>query len=105
MDVSSVMDTTKWNIRKASGIEEGYYNNGVYTSDRHDATFSPIPKLVTYDPTTLRATVTFSINQNAEGNATIDPSRLVFRFSGVDINGRSMDTTADEYDQHAGVSF
>lgn len=105
MDIGSVMDTTKWSIRKASGIEEGFYNNGVYTSTRHDAFFSPIPKLVTYDPTTLRATVTFSISQNAEGNATIDPSRLVFRFSGVDVNGRSMDTSADEYDGFAGGVF
>lgn len=105
MDISSVMDTTKWSIRKASGIEEGFYNNGVYSSNRHDATFSPIPKLVTYDPITLRATVTFSVSQNAEGNATIDPSRLVFRFSGVDIDGRTMDTTADEYDQYAGITF
>ncbi len=105
MDVSSIMDVTKWYIRKGSGIEEGFYNNGAYSSNRHDAVFSPIPKLVTYDPTTLRATVTFSISQNSEGNATIDPSRLVFKFMGTDLNGRSMDTSADEYDGFAGGSF
>lgn len=105
MDVGSVMDTTNWNIRKASGVTEGFYNNGIYTSNRNDAAVSSIPLMVTYDPLTLRATVTFGISQNAEGNATIDPSRLVFKFSGVDVNGRSIDSTADEYDQYAGVAF
>lgn len=103
MDIGSVMTATNWTIRKASGVQEGFYNNGVYTSNRSDAPFSPIPKLVTYNPETLRATVTFSVSQNASGTATIDPSRLVFKFMGVDVNGRSMDASGDEYDQFGGV--
>ncbi len=105
MDVSSVMDETKWSIRKANGIQEGLYNNGIYSSNRNDALFSPIPKMVIYDPVTLRATVTFSVSQNANGNATIDPSHLVFKFMGKDVSGKEMDTTADEYEYFAGGVF
>lgn len=103
MDVASVMDTTKWSISKGSDYTAGYYNNGVYSSDRHDAHFTPTPKQVVYDPTTLRATVTFSISQNDAGNATIDPSRLLFKFMGKDVNGKTMDQTADQYDSFGGV--
>ena len=58
----------------------------------------PIPAQVTYDPTKLQATVYFSISQNAAlADGTLDPSHLVFKFSGVDEFGNKMDPAADEF--------
>ena len=52
---------------------------------------------------TRQARVFFIVNQNssidlAGGNpgATIDPSHLVFRFSGIDAAGRKMDASGDQ---------
>jgi tetratricopeptide (TPR) repeat protein len=105
MDPKSVMNVTNWSITKAAGITEGYYNNGVPVKPENDINFSPIPKSVTYDATTFRATVTFSLSQNPYGTGTIDPSHLVFKFSGTDIDGKQMDPDADEYDGFAKRGF
>ena len=43
--------------------------------------------------------------QNAAGNATIDPSHIVFKFSGIDAAGRQMDTSGDEIDGAALKAF
>lgn len=96
MDIGSVMDPLNWRISKASGGTAGLYNNGLYTAK--DVPVPYIPKSVTYDPTTKQATLTFSIRQLATSNeGTIDPKHLVFKFLGKDVDGKSMDTTADEY--------
>jgi len=105
MDVSSVMNVTNWSITKANGITEGYYNNGVTLHPENEINFSPIPKSVTYDATNFRATVTFSLSQNAEGTGVIDPSHIVFKFSGTDSDGKQMDPDADEYDGFAKKGF
>jgi tetratricopeptide (TPR) repeat protein len=105
MDVSSVMNVTNWSITRASGITEGYYNNGVPVKSENEINFSPIPKSVSYDATTFRATVTFSLSQNPYGAGVIDPSHLVFKFSGTDVYGKKMDPNADEYDGFAKRGF
>ena len=58
-----------------------------------------------YDAVNLRATVTFSLSQNADGNGTLDPSHLVFKFSGTDADGKKMDPNADQYDGFAKTAF
>jgi hypothetical protein len=63
------------------------------------------PFSVTYDPATGQASVTFTVQQNAAGDATIDPSHLVFKFSGKDSSGRQMDTTGDQIDGSASKAF
>ncbi|MDD2336796.1 MAG: tetratricopeptide repeat protein [Geobacteraceae bacterium] len=105
MDASSVMNISNWSIKKASGGTAGYYNNGVNLHPETETNFSPIPNSVMYDAVNLRATVTFSLSQNADGTGVIDPSHLVFKFSGTDIDGKQMDPTADEYDGFANEAF
>ena len=105
MDVKSVMDPSKWTIKKASGITAGRYENGlVLDSDRH-VNIPPMPKSVNYDLTTRQATLTFTITQGEGGNSLIDPSHLVFKFLGTDVNGKAMDPKADEYDGFAARVF
>jgi hypothetical protein len=62
-----------------------------------DVAVPTLPVGVVYDPDTLSAHVTFKITQNSEGNGTIDPSHIRFRYYGVDAFGKAMDLTADEY--------
>ncbi len=105
MDASSVMNITNWSITKASGGEAGLYNNGITLYPENEAVISPIPRRVMYDASTYQATVTFSIAQNPYGTAVIDPKHLVFAFSGTDMDGKKMDTAADQYNGFKGGVF
>jgi tetratricopeptide (TPR) repeat protein len=104
MDLASVTNPGNWTIGKAKGGVAGYYNNMVPTS-ANDVKIPSTPLSVTYNAYTGQATVSFMLNQNATGDATIDPGHLVFKFTGKDANGRSMDTSADQIDSKAGTSF
>lgn len=104
MDPESVQNPQNWTLTKASGGAAGYYNNmqPVLPTD----TYIPQnPTTVTYNPDKQIATVTFFLSQNANGDATIDPSHLVFKFSGQDMRGKTMDPTSDEYDGFAQTPF
>ncbi|MRR53103.1 MAG: tetratricopeptide repeat protein [Deltaproteobacteria bacterium] len=105
MDASSVMNITNWSISKASGGEAGLYNNGVTLYPEKEAIISPLPKSVMYDASTYQATITFTIAQNPYGTAVIDPKHLVFKFSGTDIDGKKMDSAADQYNGFKGGVF
>ena len=105
MDASSVQNTANWTIGKAAGGTAGVYNNGMRKDADRQIAIPPLPKSVTYDPKTCRAMVSFTISQNASGNGLIDPSHWVFKFGGVDIDGKAMDANADEYDGFAGKTF
>jgi tetratricopeptide (TPR) repeat protein len=102
MDATSVMNITNWSITRASGGTGGIYNNGLPLNQGNETIISPVPKSVMYDATTYQATVTFSIAQNPYGTGVIDPKHLVFKFSGTDMDGKKMDTSADQYDGFAG---
>jgi len=104
MDPDSVQNPLNWSIGRASGGPAGYYNLSLPT-DSKDAILPPTPTRVTYDPDKQMATIYFSLNQNADGTALIDPQRVVFKFSGKDVTGKTMDPTADEFDGFAGTSF
>jgi tetratricopeptide (TPR) repeat protein len=93
MDVTSIMNPANWAISRANNTDGGYY---IQQSGGREVAIPQSPTFVSYNPETLQASVTFTIQQNAAGNATIDPSHLVFKFSGKDAAGRSMDTSADE---------
>ncbi|MEI7815970.1 MAG: tetratricopeptide repeat protein [Desulfuromonadales bacterium] len=97
MDSTSVKNITNWKISKAAGGKAGYYNHG-YTLNPQTQADLPLMKSVSYDSTKQQATITFSLKQNATANAVIDPSHLVFKFSGVDVRGKAMDTNGDEFD-------
>lgn len=98
MDTVSVQNIANWRITRASGGEAGLYNNGVTLHAEQEIAVSVLPRSVSYDPFKLRATVTFTLTQNAAGDGIIDPSHLVFSFKGVDIAGKPMDPAWDEYD-------
>jgi len=96
MDAQSVTNITNWSISRASGGAGGIYNNGLYSPTNISA--PAIPTQVTYDPVNMEATLTFSLTQNATKDGTIDPKHLVFKFNGTDVQGKSMDSKADQID-------
>jgi tetratricopeptide (TPR) repeat protein len=96
MDKNSVLNPLNWSLTKAQvGFSGGAYNWGISSST--DIPVSPIPVGVQYDSETQTATVSFVLSQNAAANGTIDPSHLIFKFSGKDIYGNKMNASADEY--------
>jgi tetratricopeptide (TPR) repeat protein len=103
MDAASVMKTTNWQITKARGGTGGLYNNGLYSPK--EVSVPVIPKSVSYDPVTQEATLVLSIRQNSTISGIIDPSHMVFKFMGKDVNGKTMDPSADQYDSFAGNPF
>lgn len=103
MDAASVMNPVNWSIGRGKGGAAGYYEHGMIPET--DVAIPEIPKLISYDPTTLQARVTFTITQNAAGTGTIDPLHMVFKFSGKDIEGRAMDSTGDEFNAYANITF
>lgn len=104
MDIASVINPLNWRISKASGGTAGLYNNGLYSAK--DVPVPYIPKSVSYDPLTRQATVSFSIRQLAGSiDGTLDPKHLVFTFQGKDVNGKTMDSSADQYNGWKGEVF
>ncbi|TSK04493.1 MAG: tetratricopeptide repeat protein [Geobacter sp.] len=104
MDAESVQDTSNWTITKASGGAAGYYNNLLPVLPT-EAYIPQNPTSVVYDPEKQSATVTFLLSQNSTNNATIDPSHMVFKFTGTDARGKIMDPTADQFDGAAQIPF
>jgi Flp pilus assembly protein TadD len=105
MDAKSVQNPLNWFIFKAKGGPAGFYNNGITIHPEKEVLLSPVPNFVTYDPTHYRATVYFTITQNANGDGVIDPSHWVFKFQGTDVSGNMMDPAADEFDGFALIPF
>lgn len=105
MDMSSVGNPSNWSITRANGGPGGVYNNGVTLQPTQQVGILPMPIAVTYDPTTSRATLYFTVTQNAAGNAVIDPSHWVFQFNGTDSSGKPMDASGDQFDGFAGWRF
>ena len=96
MDRTSVEKITNWMItRSAASDPGGAYNWGLQA--KSDAGISPIPLSVMYNPDTLTATVVFTVSQNSSADATIDPQHILFKFSGLDSYGNTMDSSADQY--------
>ena len=97
MDPIAIQNPFNWGISRATGTNAGgAYNWGMPTSAT-DVVVPYLPASVLYDPETFSADVTFKITQNREGNGTIDPSHILFRYYGKDAYGKAMDLAADEY--------
>jgi tetratricopeptide (TPR) repeat protein len=97
MDADSVQTSANWLINRASGSEGGgAYNWGLAVKST-EINISPIPLNVTYNADTLSATVMFRVTQNSDASGTLDPSHIMFKFSGVDAQGNSMDESSDQY--------
>jgi tetratricopeptide (TPR) repeat protein len=97
MDASSVQNLSNWLISRASGSETGGAYNWGLDVKSSELSISPIPLNVTYNSKTLTAQVTFQLTQNSEGNGTLDPSHIMFKFSGVDTYGNAMSVSANQY--------
>jgi hypothetical protein len=102
MNVTTVQNISNWQISKANGGKAGYYNYG-YTQHPDKEAGAPIIRSVAYNIDDQKATLTFSLSQNATADAVIDPSHLVFKFTGKDTNGKIMDPTANAYDGVSGI--
>ncbi len=103
MDRASVENRFNWSISRSTmgGPGQAYYfGQGVPETE---ATLDPFPELVAYDEDNLRATVTFRIYQNSAADGTLDPSHMVFKFSGEDLFGKAMDAKADEFSDFVDV--
>lgn len=103
MDMLSVLNPTNWQIKRAPyGTPGGAYNWGLSVPET-EVTVPSLPKSIIYDPDNNKATLTFTLTQNAEGNGTIDPSHIIFKFNGKDVDGIIMDEARNEFDGMAGV--
>jgi len=97
MDIASVQNPFNWEISRSTGAQVGgAYNWGLKIPDT-EVSISAVPISAIYDEKTSSADVTFTIAQKASADGTIDPSHIMFRFSGMDAYGKAMDTTADQY--------
>jgi Flp pilus assembly protein TadD len=97
MDAASVLNRGNWAITRASiRANGGVYNGGLMPSGT-EVYIIPRPVSVAFDSQKNMATVKFRISQNIDGNATLDPAHLVFKFYGLDAYGRAMDLSADEF--------
>lgn len=101
MDRESIENIANWSIKRSSESGAGMrYNNGLAVPDT-EVTPSLFPSNVYYDADSMKATVYFNLTQNAAADGTIDPSHIVFSFSGKDADGNPMDA---DYDQFMGFS-
>ncbi|MEN6374024.1 MAG: tetratricopeptide repeat protein [Smithella sp.] len=104
MDEASIINPYNWKISRATLQNNGgVYNNGITPSSK-ESFILPSPTYVTYNTDTNTATVYFKVSQNATADATIDPKHIVFKFSGIDIYGKAMDTSADEYSGFSSIA-
>jgi Tfp pilus assembly protein PilF len=104
MDSASVQNIINWNISRSPNTGPGSgYNYGMPLATT-EVNLMPHPLSVYYDDSSQSATVFFSISQNADGTATIDPRHIQFSFSGKDSDGLKADTTADQYAGFSGIA-
>ena len=104
MDISSITNVANWNISRGNTTGSGFYNYSMPVSGT-EATVPATPVSVSYNAQTQEATVNFRLTQNSAGDATIDPSHLVFSFNGKDTAGQSMDKNANSVDGNATAGF
>ena len=104
MDRESVESLYNWSITRANGDSlTEKYNFGFSLPDT-EVIPKAYPEHVYYDYKNLTAKLTFSVQQNATADGTIDPSHISFKFSGEDIYGNKMNADCDEYSGFSGVA-
>jgi len=104
MDRESVENVYNWSISRANGTNLlDKYNFGFGIPDTEVAP-KAYPDHVYYDSANLTAKLTFSIQQNATADGTIDPAHIVFKFNGQDVYGNKMNKDHDAYSGFSGVA-
>lgn len=102
MAPDSVRNIINWQISRAPVTNPGGGYNWGLPIVSTEINLMPHPLYVIYNEDELTAQVIFQINQNSSANATIDPSHIIFKFTGKDFYGNSMDTSSDEF---SGISL
>jgi tetratricopeptide (TPR) repeat protein len=101
MDRDSVQDIFNWNIQRSTESAPGMrYNNGLSVPST-EINVPLYPLDVYYDEESMTAKIRFQLTQNDSSDGTIDPSHIVFSFTGVDADGNQLDA---DYDQFMGFS-
>ena len=104
MDRESVENVYNWSISRANGDSIlDKYNFG-FSIPETEVAPKAYPEHVYYDDQNLTAKLTFSIQQNATADGTIDPAHIVFKFNGEDVYGNKMNPAFDEYSGFSGVA-
>jgi tetratricopeptide (TPR) repeat protein len=97
MKRDEVENIFNWTIKRSSESAPGMrYNNGLRVPST-EVNLAVYPIDVYYDETSLTATLRFDIAQNATADGTIDPSHMVFAYSGQDADGNRMDPKHDQF--------
>lgn len=104
MDRATVENPYNWSINRQMGAGDGSAYNFGRAVPETEITLPPFPDYVLYDAKAQTATIGFTVTQNETADGTIDPSHIVFKFSGKDINGISMDADHDEFSGWSGVA-
>lgn len=97
MEINSIENLSNWQIEKQIGeyyLDKYNFGNAIPATE---VTLPTRPNKVIYDPLDRTAQVYFSIWQNSTGDGTIDPSHILFRFTGKDAYGKNMNPKADEF--------
>lgn len=97
MDRASVEDRFNWSISRASSSNIAKTYNFGDTIPETEIQLDPYPDYVIYDKDSQTATLGFTIRQNETADGTIDPSHILFKFDGEDINGVTIDPDGDEF--------
>jgi tetratricopeptide (TPR) repeat protein len=101
MDRESIENVLNWTIERSEETGPGsQYNWGLSVPDT-EVTIARHPTSIYYDETKLTALLRFNVNQNSDADGTIDPSHIVFSFTGQDMDGNEMH---EQYDQYMGFS-
>lgn len=104
MDRESVENPLNWKISRATGPGVGdVYNFGLGIPTT-EVQLAPFPTNVYYDSKTYQARVSFTIQQNASADGTIDPSHIRFTFSGKDEFGVTIDPKKDQFSGFSGIA-
>ena len=104
MDRESVENLVNWKIGRSTSSQPGRIYNYGLSIPSTEIQMSPFPDNVYYDSESFRATVTFTIRQNATADGTIDPTHIEFKFSGKDTFGNKMDPNFDQYIGFSGAA-
>ena len=97
MNRASVEDRFNWSISRASSLNFAKTYNYGDTIPETEIQLDAYPDYVLYDEDSMTATLGFTIRQNETADGTIDPSHILFKFDGEDINGIAIDPEGDEF--------
>lgn len=107
MSKASVQSLANWSVAKAVNANNGAGNvGGVWVDGITPAKdILPTIKSVTYNPAATTATVTVTYTQNGTADATTDIGHTIYTFTGIDVNGNTVSSSADAIDSAFGAAF